>query len=123
MVSGEFRVGQRVHWTGDARRTGMVKYIGNVEGYDGQWVGVDWDGGDGKHDGSLNGVSYFRANSPKSGSFVRPHNLSCGVTFLEALRLRYQSHSTPEDAGLPLFSSHFVFELKRITDGWEKVLA
>ncbi|KAG5562458.1 hypothetical protein RHGRI_005252 [Rhododendron griersonianum] len=94
----EFRIGQRVHSAGDSRRIGTVKYVGPVEGYSGKWVGVDWDNADGgKHDGSLNGVRYFHAESEKSGSFVRPHNLSAGITLLKALEIRYKSISTQEE--------------------------
>ncbi|KAK6257866.1 hypothetical protein QUC31_001325 [Theobroma cacao] len=95
-----FTLGQRVHSSTDPRRVGTVKYVGNVEGYSGTWVGVDWDnGGDGKHDGSINGVRYFQARSQKSGSFVRVQNLSPGISLLQALNLRYKSHSTKEDEG------------------------
>ncbi|XP_071710578.1 tubulin-folding cofactor E [Rutidosis leptorrhynchoides] len=93
----DFKIGQRVHWTGDCRRIGTVKYIGQVEGYSGDWIGVDWDNRDGKHDGSINGVRYFNAQFPKSGSFARPHNLSTGVTLLQALDLRYRTSSTKEE--------------------------
>ncbi|KAI8568646.1 hypothetical protein RHMOL_Rhmol02G0216600 [Rhododendron molle] len=94
----EFRIGQRAHSAGDSRRIGTVKYVGPVEGYSGKWVGVDWDNADGgKHDGSLNGVRYFHAESEKSGSFVRPHNLSAGITLLKALEIRYKSISTQEE--------------------------
>ncbi|GMP52784.1 hypothetical protein CsSME_00018480 [Camellia sinensis var. sinensis] len=80
----EFKLGERVHSAGDCRRIGIVKYVGAVEGYSGCWVGIDWDNGDGKHDGSINGVCYFLSKSQKSASFVRPHNLSTGITFLKA---------------------------------------
>ncbi|KAH7841044.1 hypothetical protein Vadar_024881 [Vaccinium darrowii] len=93
----EFRIGQRVHSAADSRRIGTVKYSGPVEGYSGKWVGVDWDNGDGKHDGSLNGVRYFHSKSEKSASFVRPHNLSAGITLLQALEIRYKSISTKEE--------------------------
>lgn len=93
-----FRIGQRVHAANDTRRIGTVKYIGEVEGYSGSWIGVDWDNdGDGKHDGSINGVRYFHARSERSGSFIRPHNLSSGISLLQALQLRYKSHSTREE--------------------------
>ncbi|XP_057542644.1 tubulin-folding cofactor E isoform X2 [Amaranthus tricolor] len=92
-----FEMGQRVHSVGDTRRIGTVKYIGPVEGYSGTWVGVDWDNGDGKHDGSVNGVRYFQATLEKSASFVRPQNLSSGITFLEALMVRYQGQTTKEE--------------------------
>ncbi|OMO81652.1 hypothetical protein CCACVL1_12327 [Corchorus capsularis] len=96
--SSSFSVGQRVHSSTDPRRVGTVKYVGNVEGYSGTWVGVEWDNeGDGKHDGSINGVRYFQARSQNSASFVRPHNLSPGISLLQALKLRYKTHSTKED--------------------------
>ncbi|KAI4368156.1 hypothetical protein MLD38_016744 [Melastoma candidum] len=99
MATGEgLGLGQRVHWAGNPHRIGTVKFVGAVAGYDGEFVGVDWDAGDGKHDGALDGVRYFQTKSAKSGSFVRPHNLSRGIAFLEALHLRYRSQSNPEDA-------------------------
>ncbi|XP_061366915.1 tubulin-folding cofactor E isoform X2 [Gastrolobium bilobum] len=93
----EFWVGQRVHSSGDSRRIGTVKYVGPVEGYSETWVGVDWDNGEGKHDGSINGVRYFHAKSERSGSFVRPKNLNQGISLLEALESRYRSDSTKDE--------------------------
>ncbi|XP_057502974.1 tubulin-folding cofactor E isoform X1 [Actinidia eriantha] len=93
----EFRIGQRVHSTGDTRRIGTVKYVGPVEGYSGNWVGVDWDNGASKHDGSVNGVRYFHAQSHNSASFVRPQNLSSGISLLQALEIRYKTTSTKEE--------------------------
>ncbi|KAH0716275.1 hypothetical protein KY284_009180 [Solanum tuberosum] len=92
-----FLIGQRVHFVGDTHRIGTVKYVGAVEGYGGNWVGVDWDNGDGKHDGSHHGVRYFEAQGPKSASLVRPHNLSSGFPLLKALELRYHGESTKEE--------------------------
>ncbi|XP_042516490.1 tubulin-folding cofactor E isoform X2 [Macadamia integrifolia] len=92
-----FKINQRVHSVGDSRRIGTVKYVGPVEGYSGIWVGVDWDNGEGKHDGSINGVRYFQAKCEKSASFVRPQNLSAGITLLEGLELRYRGDSTEEE--------------------------
>lgn len=92
-----FLIGQRVHFVGDTHRIGTVKYVGAVEGYGGNWVGVDWDNGDGKHDGSHHGVRYFEAQGPKSASFVRPHNLTSGFPLLKALELRYHGESTKEE--------------------------
>nr|GMD23200.1 tubulin-folding cofactor E isoform X1 [Ipomoea batatas] len=93
----EFRVGQRVHYAGDSRRIGSVKYVGPVEGYSGTWIGVDWDNGDGKHDGCHNGVRYFEAAGATTASFVRPHNLSVGIPLLQALELRYRTASSKEE--------------------------
>lgn len=94
-----YKLGQRVHSANDARRIGTVKYVGEVQGYSGTWLGVDWDDGNGKHDGSINGVRYFQAKSQKSGSFVRVHNLSPGISLPEALRVRYRGESSKEEEG------------------------
>nr|GME02494.1 tubulin-folding cofactor E [Ipomoea batatas] len=93
----EFWVGQRVHYAGDSRRIGSVKYVGPVEGYSGTWIGIDWDNGDGKHDGCHNGVRYFEAAGATTASFVRPHNLSVGIPLLQALELRYRTASSKEE--------------------------
>ena len=108
MQQTEFRLGQRVHSAGDPRRIGTVKYVGAVQGFSGTWVGVDWDNGDGKHDGSINGVRYFQAKSERSGSFVRTQNLSLGISLIEALRLRYQGDTTKEEEGMSI-CDHFPF--------------
>jgi dynactin complex subunit len=99
----EFNVGQRVHASGDSTRIGTVKYVGNVEGYSDTWVGIDWDYGGGKHDGSINDVRYFHAKSEKSGSFVRPKNLCKGIEV--TLEKSYRSNSTKDEEGR--FISHF----------------
>ncbi|KAG6737800.1 hypothetical protein POTOM_059330 [Populus tomentosa] len=95
--SSTFKLDQRVHSTNDPRRIGTVKYIGPVEGHPGTWIGVDWDNGEAKHDGSLNGVRYFEARSQLSGSFVRAQNLTAGISFIEALYIRYRDQPTQED--------------------------
>ncbi|KAG8378536.1 hypothetical protein BUALT_Bualt08G0147200 [Buddleja alternifolia] len=93
-----FRVGQRVHFIGQSRRIGTVKYLGPVDGYSGNWIGVEWDAdGEGKHDGSHNGVRYFTARGHNAASFVRPHNLSAGASLLQALEARYRTASTKEE--------------------------
>lgn len=92
-----FRVGQRVHAIGNPGRMGTVRYVGAVEGHAGAWVGVDWDDGEGKHDGSINEIRYFAAAGERSASFVRPKNLSAGISFVEALHLRYRGDSTKEE--------------------------
>ena len=52
-------IGDRIECSG---LFGTIKYIGDVEGYKGTWLGVDWDDSErGKHDGSVNGKRYFSA--------------------------------------------------------------
>ncbi|KZV33102.1 hypothetical protein F511_03368 [Dorcoceras hygrometricum] len=93
-----FKVDQRVHYAAQPQKTGVVKYVGPLDGYSGDWVGVDWDAdGNGRHNGSHNGVAYFTARGHDTASFLRPHNLSAGVSLLEALQTRYQTASTKEE--------------------------
>lgn len=103
----QFRLGQRVHSVSDPHRIGTVRYVGPVQGHSGTWVGVDWDNGDGKHDGSVNGVRYFQAKSERSASFLRAQNLSPGISLLEALKLRYRGDTTKEEEGMCLFDHFF----------------
>ncbi|XP_076907204.1 tubulin-folding cofactor E-like [Bidens hawaiensis] len=122
----DFKIGQRIHSAGDYRRIGTVKYVGPVQGYSGIWVGVDWDNCDGKHDGSVNGVRYFNAHFPKSASFARPHNLSSGVSLLQALNIRYRTTSTKEelDEMYVLSASHKRVNVQLVgTDKIEDILA
>lgn len=95
----KFEIGQRVHSVSDSRRVGTVMYVGPVDGYSGTWVGVDWDNGDGKHDGTVKGVRYFRTSAEQSGSLVRPHTISKGVSLIEALARRYTGGTTKEEEG------------------------
>lgn len=52
------RVGDRVDVAG---HRGTVRYIGDVVGTKGEWLGIEWDDPErGKHDGSHGGVQYFQ---------------------------------------------------------------
>jgi tubulin-specific chaperone E len=52
-----FRVDERLQ-IGSERAT--VRYVGEVAGQSGEWVGLEWDNESrGKHDGSTNGHRYF----------------------------------------------------------------
>ncbi|KAL8730738.1 MAG: hypothetical protein Q9181_004560 [Wetmoreana brouardii] len=68
----EFHTGQRLSFNGALC---TVRYRGEVEGANGQWLGVEWDDPTrGKHDGSHDGKRYFDCLSegPTVASFVRP---------------------------------------------------
>ncbi|KAH7435150.1 hypothetical protein KP509_06G052100 [Ceratopteris richardii] len=100
-----FRVAQRVMTCcprdkEEFPQLGTVKYVGAVEGQKGTWIGVDWDSGEGRHDGSLEGVRYFQARLPSSASFVRSHLLSTGCTLIEAINSRYKGSTDPSEEGV-----------------------
>ncbi|KDO29311.1 hypothetical protein SPRG_05848 [Saprolegnia parasitica CBS 223.65] len=50
---------------------GTVRFIGDVIGFQGLWLGVELDTPSGKNDGSIKGEYYFRCED-KYGVFVRP---------------------------------------------------
>lgn len=84
---GGFRVGARIR-NGD--HFGTVKYSGPVHGYEGSWLGIEWDDPSrGKHDGSLDDVHYFKTSKPGAGSFVRPTKLAQTTTCADAIRKCY----------------------------------
>lgn len=84
-------VGYRVEVGGNR---GTIRYIGPLDGYDGQWVGIEWDDQKrGKHDGAVAGKRYFHANGEKSASFVRSSNVRFGRKIDEEMNSRYAVHS------------------------------
>ncbi|KAJ5665995.1 Leucine-rich repeat typical subtype [Penicillium maclennaniae] len=79
-----------------------IRYVGNVQGTAGDWLGVEWDDPSrGKHSGEHMGLRYFtcRSKKPTAGSFVRPSRPSDPPrSFLEALREKYASEPAQENA-------------------------
>ncbi|XP_044895850.1 tubulin-specific chaperone E isoform X1 [Felis catus] len=66
----------------------------------GLWLGVEWDNpARGKHDGSHEGIVYFKCRHPTGGSFVRPNKVNFGVDFLTAVNNRYVLEDGPEEDG------------------------
>ncbi|KAH7407187.1 dynein associated protein-domain-containing protein [Cadophora sp. MPI-SDFR-AT-0126] len=65
----ELAVGQTVQLADG--RIGVVRYVGQTEFADGDWVGVELDSYDGKNDGSVQGQRYFECE-PARGMFLRP---------------------------------------------------
>ena len=77
---------------GDCKAT--VKYVGEVQGQTGSWVGVEWDdSARGKNNGSTGDQSYFSCRAPNAGSFLRLEKygaeVKVGCTVLAALQGRY----------------------------------
>ena len=103
--------GDRVEAVDGAR--GRVRWVGVVDGRDGEWIGIQWDErGRGKHDGVVDGKRYFTCayededsgvgcgrseDRSRDASLVRPHKIAPGRTFAEAFRDRYAR--APDDFG------------------------
>ncbi|EYC10261.1 hypothetical protein Y032_0056g2646 [Ancylostoma ceylanicum] len=93
-ADGRLTVSKDMAQVGDRVAVGgygaTVRYVGNVEGHAGVWVGVEWDDPRrGKHDGLVNGVRYFTTSAPKGGSLVKIQNICPGVDLLTAILKRY----------------------------------
>ncbi|KAI0874115.1 Thioesterase/thiol ester dehydrase-isomerase [Hypoxylon argillaceum] len=84
------QVGDRLSYDGALC---TVRYLGEVAGTSGSWLGVEWDdAARGKHDGSHKGVRYFtcRSRFATPASFIRPTRpAEAPVSFIAALQDKY----------------------------------
>ena len=73
------KVGSRCQVTvpGQMVRRGEVKYLGYTDFKPNVWVGVQYDEPYGKHNGTVQGKSYFSCEQGY-GAFVRPKHIECG---------------------------------------------
>jgi hypothetical protein len=61
---------------------------------------VEWDSGQGWHNGRVNGIQYFCTQDQlPSGSLVRPKKLSAGVSLLDGLSSRYKATLSQSEEG------------------------
>ncbi|XP_076619863.1 glyoxalase 1 isoform X1 [Colletes latitarsis] len=83
----KYEIGSRIEC--DEHR-GTLKYVGPVSDTKGQWFGIDWDDpARGKHNGTYEGIEYFKARYPTSGSFIRPGKAKFGISCPQAIKTRY----------------------------------
>ncbi|KAI5846571.1 dynein associated protein-domain-containing protein [Morchella snyderi] len=68
MAEAEFLVGDHVDVGGYAA---VVRYVGETLFAPGEWIGIEFEGPDGKNDGSVQGERYFNC-PPNRGIFVKP---------------------------------------------------
>ncbi|EFY90816.1 tubulin-specific chaperone, putative [Metarhizium acridum CQMa 102] len=121
-MNQEPHVGQRVSY-GGALCT--VRYVGEVAGTTGSWLGVEWDDSTrGKHDGSHKGVRYFTclSRSSRAASFVRPTRPKDDVQgFLSALKEKYLSDPEQDKNGQP--DAQIVISGRKVAEevGFDKV--
>ncbi|PKS10545.1 hypothetical protein jhhlp_002299 [Lomentospora prolificans] len=101
------QVGQRLSYDGAVC---TVRYIGEVTGTSGAWLGVEWDDPTrGKHDGSHKGIKYFEclSKSHTAASFIRPSRPSeKPQSFLSALHEKYASEV--DESNAPVASARLI---------------
>ncbi|EGC30759.1 hypothetical protein DICPUDRAFT_157468 [Dictyostelium purpureum] len=84
----KFKIGERIQ--SDDGYIGTIRYEGSVDGFDGNWYGIEWDDPKrGKHFGTVKGKQYFQCQYNGSGSFMKPEKLVKGKHFLEMLFNKY----------------------------------
>ncbi|KAF3932314.1 hypothetical protein ABW19_dt0207700 [Dactylella cylindrospora] len=96
-----------------------VRYIGEVKGTKGEWLGVEWDDASrGKHSGANNGVKYFECKVEGAGSFVRPNRPHDPIrSFLAGLKQKYVTNIEESGVSKPIeFGTKIAEEV-----GFEKV--
>ncbi|KAM7345693.1 tubulin-binding cofactor E [Cochliomyia hominivorax] len=73
---------------------GTVRYVGEVTGHQGTWLGIEWDDPKrGKHNGTLDGKHYFYSMHPTAGSFIRPGKVGPCMSLEDAARERYLGYT------------------------------
>ncbi len=76
-AAGDIKVGDRCQLRDKFKRRGEVKYVGELPGKQGVFVGVQLDEPLGKNDGSVGGKRFFKS-MPKCGAFVKPSVVEVG---------------------------------------------
>ena len=103
-----------------------VRYIGAVEGQDGEWVGLEWDDvGRGKHNGCYKGKRYFRCRNTEAeacASFVRysaliEQGVDGGIELDAAIVQRYKCPKVPGNRSLHVVAAEEKMEEISSRDG------
>ncbi|KAK5575676.1 hypothetical protein RB653_006809 [Dictyostelium firmibasis] len=80
----EYFIGERV--ISDDGSVGTIRYEGKVDGFEGNWYGIEWDDPKrGKHQGTVKGKQYFKCINNGSGSFMKFEKLIKGETFMKLI--------------------------------------
>ena len=86
-----FQIGDRVFVNGD--KLGTLHFCGTTEFAGGIWAGIALDEPDGKNDGSVKGVTYFKC-LPDHGVFVPPNKLAkAGKNYRDPFEQERQSYA------------------------------
>lgn len=76
----------------DKELFGFVRFLGEIMGVKGVWVGIELDEAYGKNDGSVKGRYYFRCK-PKHGVFARPTRFSLPCRALSCMSTNFSNNN------------------------------
>ncbi|CAJ0958286.1 unnamed protein product, partial [Mesorhabditis belari] len=90
--------GDRITKIGQVDERGSVRYVELVDGQKGTWIGVEWDNPSrGRHNGTIEGKTYFQTEHPTGGSFIKTNVIDCGRDLLDQIRERYEINDDEEN--------------------------
>lgn len=107
--TARWRLGDRLRLAGDR---GTVRFVGPIDGHDGDYLGIEWDPdtGRGKHDGCVDGKRLFSVRGGGKASCVKLLKVGTGgrVGFYDAVLERYGDMSIADDERACLERRHGV---------------
>jgi len=88
-ITTELYIGCRIE--SDDGYIGTIRYEGKVDGFEGNWFGVEWDHPTrGKHRGTVKGKQYFQCQYPdSSGSFMKKEKIIKGFSLIHSLITKF----------------------------------
>ena len=104
-----FKIGDRAVSRTDDRKCGVTKYVGSVEGNSGNWVGLELDEPLGKHDGTINGKSYFTAGKDR-GLMADPSTLVHETLVKTAKDILSKFSGNKDKVSIDIFTSKMLEE-------------
>ncbi|KAF2069020.1 hypothetical protein CYY_009660 [Polysphondylium violaceum] len=90
-TTDEFKISLGERIGSDDGYIGTIRYEGKVDGFEGNWFGIEWDHPTrGKHRGTVKGKQYFQCQYPdSSGSFMKKEKIIKGVDLIHALITKF----------------------------------
>jgi len=122
-----FKLGNRIicdGFMGNIRYIGPLNKLSESQGVEEIWIGIEWDDPNrGKHNGTVNGFKYFECRDG-CGSLVKPEKINTGVSFLEALKIKYLTGKDAKDEEDLFVVNPHTKEIKKFEMvGMEKIAA
>lgn len=103
MQQQKLQVGQRVQLDNGSKKYGTLRFLGSTRFRPGVWAGIEMDTPEGRHDGTVEGVQYFKC-PPLHGVFVHPSKLSpveSAPELLESASLEFPANPIGQASHLP----------------------
>lgn len=81
--------------------TGTIRYVGKLKHSKKDndiWIGIEWDDETrGKHNGTIEGIEYFKTNHSTAGSLIKFNKANFGGTFMDAVKFKYNFYNSDDE--------------------------